>query len=235
MIDETNPLKVYTRENSLKWEQKSELDKPRQYILDRVIELSRVGGTTLLDIGCGTGRWTRKFAEHLENVVGLDASPEMIKIAKEKNPAENIEYFEGDILSSYEGKYDIVTCLAMLHCTKDRKELNRLYEQVIKHTKRFSSFLFYVPHPMAVFTNLSRTAHSEFDSDMCYQDNFPYTTTIQLGNGETRQGEGYHHTIEEYVRDLTEHGFVIWDMKEISVKNDKIPFALVVDGFRLKE
>ena len=43
----------------------------------------------IIDLGCGTGKWTKKLLEKGHNVIGVDISPEMIKIAKAKG-VENI-------------------------------------------------------------------------------------------------------------------------------------------------
>ncbi|MCL4312836.1 MAG: class I SAM-dependent methyltransferase [Actinobacteria bacterium] len=40
---------------------------------------------TALDFGCGVGRVTRRLAHYFDQVVGIDISPEMIRIAKELN------------------------------------------------------------------------------------------------------------------------------------------------------
>jgi len=42
-------------------------------------------GIKILDVGCGVGRWVFMFAERGADVIGVDFSKEMIRIAKEKN------------------------------------------------------------------------------------------------------------------------------------------------------
>jgi len=49
----------------------------------------------LLDVGCGTGHWSRFFHELNFQVTGLDISGNMLEAAKEKGPAE-IRYIGGD-------------------------------------------------------------------------------------------------------------------------------------------
>lgn len=45
-----------------------------------------VSGLDVLDAGCGTGYLTRKLRERGANVIGVDFSPEMIGVAREKAP-----------------------------------------------------------------------------------------------------------------------------------------------------
>jgi ubiquinone/menaquinone biosynthesis C-methylase UbiE len=44
-------------------------------------------GTNVLEVGCGDGRLTRRFAEHTHSVLGIDPSGEAIARAKASTPA----------------------------------------------------------------------------------------------------------------------------------------------------
>lgn len=48
----------------------------------------------VLDVGCGTGSYTRAIAGRCREVVGLDFSPSMIEIAKKKAAEEHIKNIE---------------------------------------------------------------------------------------------------------------------------------------------
>lgn len=50
-----------------------------------------------LDLGCATGRHTALLAPHFTKVVGYDISPDMIKVAKQKNRATNVEFQTHDL------------------------------------------------------------------------------------------------------------------------------------------
>lgn len=67
------------------------------------------GASTLLDVGCGTGR----HLAHLDNkykVSGLDISPEMLKIAHKRCPGVSLH--QGDLTRfSLHRKFDVITCL----------------------------------------------------------------------------------------------------------------------------
>lgn len=47
---------------------------------------SVASGTPVLDVGCGPGRTTAYLAEHGLSVTGLDLSPEMVRLARERHP-----------------------------------------------------------------------------------------------------------------------------------------------------
>src|SRR5437868_14053414 len=51
-------------------------------------------GEAILDLGCGTGELATAIAARRARVVGLDSSPEMLAIARERAPA--LEWLIGD-------------------------------------------------------------------------------------------------------------------------------------------
>lgn len=71
-----------------------------------------------LDIGCGTGAFSRCLAERSDRVVALDLSPQMIRIARERSRCySNIEFQVADA-TTWEfplERFDCVASLATLH------------------------------------------------------------------------------------------------------------------------
>ena len=64
----------------------------------------------LLDIGCGPGLYTSRFAAHGLRVVGMDFNPRSIAYAREHDP--HSEYALQDFLTmDYENAFDIVTLI----------------------------------------------------------------------------------------------------------------------------
>lgn len=71
-----------------------------------------------LEIGCGTGAFTRFLATRSQRVVAIDLSPQMIRLAEQRSLAHsNIEYVLGDLmqLSLPSERYDCIASLATLH------------------------------------------------------------------------------------------------------------------------
>ncbi len=82
-------------------------------------------GERVLDVACGTGDWTRCAAERVGmqgRVVGLDVSPEMLDVARQKNGAATIEWREGsaDALPFPDAAFDVVCCQLGLMFFPDR-------------------------------------------------------------------------------------------------------------------
>lgn len=71
-----------------------------------------------LEVGCGTGALAREMARRVERVLGMDLSPEMVRLAVEKSRGyENVEFRVADVLEwdwPVEA-FDCVVSVATLH------------------------------------------------------------------------------------------------------------------------
>ena len=76
-------------------------------------------GDTVLDVGCGPGNFTRRFAEEVGSglVVGLDASRTMLEQALRETTADNVAYVRADAaaLPFRAESFAAVCCFAALY------------------------------------------------------------------------------------------------------------------------
>lgn len=73
---------------------------------------------TALEIGCGTGSFSRLLAQKANHVIALDLSPAMIKIAKQRSAAyPNISYQIADVLAwdFLKENFDCIVSIATMH------------------------------------------------------------------------------------------------------------------------
>lgn len=118
------------------WVQKYSLRPTRSYIVSTVPEsLNIEDNIKLLDLGCGPGELISELKSRFGkiNITGIDFSPRMLEISKEKNPeAIHINMDAGD-LHSLEGKYRVIVCTHSLPYYKEPErvigELNRILEE----------------------------------------------------------------------------------------------------------
>lgn len=77
-------------------------------------------GKTALDIGCGAGLLAEPLARLGATVTGLDASPELIRVAKDhaRTLDLDIDYRAGE-LSGLEGQFDLITCMEVIEHVAD--------------------------------------------------------------------------------------------------------------------
>ena len=72
-------------------------------------------GKQFLEIGCGTGHWSKFFSERGFEVTGIDISEEMIKTANRKNmPRCHFQVADGQNLSFFDNSFDAATAVTTL-------------------------------------------------------------------------------------------------------------------------
>ena len=86
--------------------------------------LDLLGGERVLDVGCGTGAFTRRFGEAVGSeglAVGLDASATMLERAVASPHGDNVAYALGDAcaLPFGTGTFDAICCFAALYLIQD--------------------------------------------------------------------------------------------------------------------
>ena len=88
-----------------------------------------VEGKSVLDVGCGTGRFCFPLAQDgARHVVGIDFAPSMIErareIAREMNLAERCEFTPGDIMEYSPGQtFDYIIAIGLFDYVKDDRPL----------------------------------------------------------------------------------------------------------------
>jgi 2-polyprenyl-6-hydroxyphenyl methylase/3-demethylubiquinone-9 3-methyltransferase len=77
-------------------------------------------GKTALDVGCGAGLLAEPLARLGAKVTGLDASPEVIAVARQHASAVglDIDYRVGDV-QELQGQFDLVTCMEVIEHVAD--------------------------------------------------------------------------------------------------------------------
>lgn len=111
---------LYSHENRLKYLVNRAL---RPGLFDRYEfafrEIGDLSGRTVLDLGCGTGRFSIESAKRgAARVVGLDFAPSMIefsrRVAREMGVSDRCEFMVGDVASHrFDEKFDIVLAMGL--------------------------------------------------------------------------------------------------------------------------
>jgi SAM-dependent methyltransferase len=84
-----------------------------------------------LEIGCGTGTFSRLLAKRSDRVLALDLSPEMIRIARENSeqyPNINFEIADAMTRELPAGHFDCIVSIATLHHMPFEPMLRRMKE-----------------------------------------------------------------------------------------------------------
>ncbi len=145
------------------WDRKHLLDETIHRLNSIKHHLSIPSGTSILDIGCGTGNTTYWLIKYINpaKVVGIDFSPEMIKIASSKNiPAT---FICADVCLpdfSIPGDYDLAFCC---HCFPHLRD---------KYTALKNIYNLLTPHANLIILHFSGKDHiNEFHKTLDYPIN----------------------------------------------------------------
>lgn len=82
-----------------------------------------------LEIGCGTGAFARHLAKRCKRVIGLDLSPEMIRVARARSTGfDNLEFQLADAMTWYfpQSRFDFICSIATLHHLEQRELLVKI-------------------------------------------------------------------------------------------------------------
>jgi ubiquinone/menaquinone biosynthesis C-methylase UbiE len=93
-------------------------ENPLVRIERALIQLARRSkARTILEVGCGTGRWLGGLARHLPDVqlFGLDYSHSMLTQAQDHPAALGLVRAKGGLLPLKAGSFDLVFCVNALH------------------------------------------------------------------------------------------------------------------------
>ena len=118
-----------------------------------LLELLRQNGITdglVVDLGCGSGLWARELSKAHYDVLGIDISPAMIEMARERMPGGNFRV--ASLL-----KTDLPQCVAVTslgEClnylfdeSNSMRELRRLFRRVYVALEPGGVFIFDVAEP----------------------------------------------------------------------------------------
>lgn len=115
----------------------------------------------LLDLGCGSGLSTFMFSHFAKEVTGVDISPILIQIAKEKHRARNIEFRRADILNLPfpNESYDIVSSFLTIEHLYD---IAGALSEMVRVAKIGGLIIILAPNLMSPFNELYNLADAVF-------------------------------------------------------------------------
>ena len=163
-------------------------------------------GKKLLDLGCGPGIHAKEYCSRGAEVMGIDISEEMIKIAKKQAPQAT--FLKGNLfeLPFPDNHFEIITSSYVLDHIKD---LYSAAKEILRVLKPKGEFIFTIPHPII---NMFRDEH-----EGKYTPSHPYFDTkakfFNIGTAG-KIFESYPRMMEDLFKPFLSLGMILVDFKE---------------------
>ncbi|MGE0140749.1 MAG: class I SAM-dependent methyltransferase [Ilumatobacteraceae bacterium] len=193
--------------------------------------LPPIGGSAVLDLGCGYG-WFCRWAEanHARKVLGVDLSERMLERARRDTASIPIEYERADLdeLQLAPNSFDLIFSSLTFHYVAD---FARLVNEVAAAIVPGGSLVFSVEHP--IFTAPTKPRFIDDDGQIVW----PLDRYLTEGRRETDWlvpgVVKYHRTIETYLRELRRVGLVVDELIEWGPSAEQVlgtpPWAVELD------
>ena len=178
----------------------------------------------ILDLGCGTGRFSFLFEDfNAKYILGVDNSEEMLKIAGEKalKKKSNVEFINSDILNIDKitnRKFDFIFSSTTLHYINNLKPV---FSKIFNLLKDNGECIISVMNPIYT-AQYPVYKHGRFPADEDWFVNYLDKSIRAYVQPWIEYNEGiidflsksYHHTFSDYINAITEAGLKIKKIKE---------------------
>jgi SAM-dependent methyltransferase len=168
-------------------------------------------GRATLDLGCGEGRVGERLAELGHTVVGVDASPTLAAAARERRAYAEVVEADAAALPFEDGRFDLTIAFMSLHDMDDPAAVVREVARVLEPGGRLAIATL---HPAKTAAEVGGYFETE-----------RYDVPIER-DGIAMVFSSLHHSLEGYFALLRDAGFVVEDLRELSVEGPELPDLL---------
>lgn len=135
-----------------------------------------IKGKKILDMGCGDGEDLIFYKSKGAIVYGLDASKELINLAKQRLPNVNLEICSFENTPYKNIFFDIV---ASKYAFQHSYEMEPIYKEVVRILKKKGLFIFLVTHPIRQFIEKKKKNKNYFEKEVVSSIILDATLTVK--------------------------------------------------------
>lgn len=158
-----------------------------------IATLSKLDFSSVIELGCGTGKNTPFLLKKADKIIGLDFSQKMLNKAKLKINDKRVEFRKADLTNEWKidnESADLITCSLVLEHIKD---LNFIFDQANKKLKNGGVFFISELHPFKQYSG----SKAKFETESGIQEL-----------------ETYVHHISEYLNSAKNNSLELIELKE---------------------
>lgn len=145
-----------------------------QPVVQRLLDQRPVG--TALDAACGTGRHTAYLDALGHEVIGIDATPEMLEVAREKVPTARFETADLTSIPLPDGSVDLAVCaLALTHFP----DLELPVKELARVVRPGGSIIISDAHPFVVMLG-GHSGYSVSETERVFVRNFTHQASMYI-------------------------------------------------------
>ena len=163
----------------------------------------------VLDLGCGSGRYTKILKELGAEVIGVDPSEELIKIAQsEIKDVEFIKAFASK-LPFNDSQFDFVFAGMVIHYIKD---INESFSEISRVLKPKGEFIFTSHVP---YLELAKKAKFKGKSYYELENYFKEGEKVKKWTSIGVLMKFYHHTMESIFKAAIKNSLILNDYRDL--------------------
>ena len=159
------------------------LHREYEFVLDLMGNLK---GKSVLDVGCGTGRYALRIAKRARQVVGIDISKESIAYAKKVAQLYGIKNFRGEVNNfskpKYRNYFDFVLMVNTIHHVQDITMLLTNAKKVLKDDGSLIIFEFNPLNPLFIpFLAMQKQIRSHVNREYFRSNQYTLKRYLTMG------------------------------------------------------
>jgi SAM-dependent methyltransferase len=175
------------------------------------LELLPQAGRLTLDLGCGEGRGGIALREVGHRVVGVDAAPTMVELARETGAYDAVHLADAAAVPLADAAVDLVVAYMALHDIEDLGGTLRETARVLEPGGRLCAA---IVHPLA-------SAHLGTEAETPYFEPGRYTDVVER-DGIEMAFHGIHRPLETYFAAMHDAGLAVEQLREPAPSDEAV-------------